>query len=96
MSGSQILASLKFKAIEKIEALQKLNKVNTISMEMVKRDINRMQTLPERIEFISLTKLDIDTTNLQEDFDAEQCAAATSSFLPSMDPAAIVSNRRLD
>jgi hypothetical protein len=77
MSGSQILSSLKVKAIEKIEALQKFNKLYTIPMEMVTRDINRMQTLPEVIEFISLTKLDIDMTNPREDFAAEQRAAAT-------------------
>ena len=96
MSGSQILSSLKVKAIEKIEALQKFNKLYTIPMEMVTRDINRMQTLPEVIEFISLSKLDIDMTDLQEDFNAELRAAAKSSVLPSTGPTAIASHRRHD
>ena len=96
MSGSPILSSLKVKAIEKIEALQKFNKLYTISMEMVRRDINRMQTLPEVIEFISLTKLDIDMTNLQEDFAAEQRAAAKSSILLSTGPTAIGTSRKPD
>ena len=55
-----------------------------------------MQTLPEVIEFISLTKLDIDTTNLEEDFNAEQRAAAKSSILLPTGPAAIGTSRKPD
>ena len=58
--------------------------------------IYHMQTLSQAMLFISRNALAIDTTNLQEDFDAEQRAAVTSSFLPSMGPTAIASHRRLD
>ena len=55
-----------------------------------------MQTLSEVIEFISLTKLDIDMTDLQEDFNAELRAAAKSSVLLSTSPAAIGTSRKPD
>ena len=58
--------------------------------------IYHMQTLSDAMLFISINALAIDTTNLQEDFDAEQCAAATPSFLLSVDPAATAFHRRLD
>ena len=55
-----------------------------------------MQTLSEVIRFISSNKLEIDTTNLQEDFDAEKRAAAKPSDLLSTSPAPIASPRKPD
>ena len=93
MSNSQVLRSLKCAAKTKIEENTKL-KSDTVFL--LRRDILHYQTLAEVIEFISFNNLDIDTTNLQEDFEAEQRAAATSFLLPSTGPTAIASHRRLD
>ena len=93
MSNSAVLTSLKLAMIAKIKAKPKLKEDTVANFGL---DIFHMQTLPALSRFISSNKLGIDITNLQEDFDAEQCAAATPSFLPSMGPTAIASHRRLD
>ena len=80
MSEYPILISLKDAAIAKIEDNPKL-KMDTVFL--LRRDINHIQTLSELIRFISSNKLEIDTTNLQEDFDVEQRAAAKPSDLLS-------------
>ena len=93
MSESPILISLKDTTIAKIEENPKL-KMDTVFL--LRSDINHMQTLSEVIRFISSNKLEIDTNNLQEDFDAEQRAAAKPSDLLSTGPAAIASPRKPD
>ena len=93
MSTSPVFTSLKLAMIAKIKEDTKLKKDTVTNLG---RDIQHMRTLSEAMLFISLNDLVIDTKNLQEDFDAEQRAAATSSFLPSTGPTAIASHRRLD
>jgi hypothetical protein len=93
MSTSPVFISLKLAMKAKIKEDTKLKKDTVTNLC---RDIYHMQTLSEAMLFIDLNDLVIDTTNLQEDFDAEQRAAATSSLLPSMDPAEIASKGRLD
>ena len=93
MSTSPVFTSLKLAMIAKIKEDTKLKKDTVTNLG---RDIYHMQTLSEAMLFISLNDLVIDTKNLKEDFDAEQCAAATPSFLPSTGPTAIASHRRLD
>ena len=72
MSESTILISLKDAAIAKIEE-NPILKMDTVFL--LRREINHMKILSEGIRFISSNKLEIDTTNPQEDFDAEQRAA---------------------
>jgi hypothetical protein len=91
MSTSPVFISLKLAMKAKIKEDTKLKKDTVTNLC---RDIYHMQTLSEAMLFIDLNDLVIDTTNLQEDFDAEQRAAATSSLLPSMDPAEIASKGR--
>ena len=93
MSTSPVLTSLKLAMIAKIREKATLTEDTVSNLGLA---IYHMQTLSQAMLFISRNALAIDTTNLQEDFDAEQRAAVTSSFLPSMGPTAIASHRRLD
>ena len=59
-----------------ITQINEAPKLKDDTKALLKRDIRRMQTLFELLTFISDMNLDVDTTNLQENFDAEQRAAA--------------------
>ena len=93
MSESSILFSLKLVAKTNIEEIPGLEEDTVF---LLRRDIFHMRTLSEVLLFISSFEMDINTPNLQEDFDAEQRAAAKSSILLPTGPAAIGTSRKPD